>query len=42
MGTQITIAEAIILSALSIFAYVFIKTLIQVFTTQGEENNSKN
>jgi hypothetical protein len=31
MGTHITIAEAIIVSTLSILVWVFIKTLVQTF-----------
>lgn len=33
MGTHITIFEAIAVSAVSLFAYVFIKTLYEFFKT---------
>ena len=33
MGTHITILEALIVSAVSIFGYVFIKTAIEYFFT---------
>jgi hypothetical protein len=42
MGTTITIFEVIVISVVAIVLYAFVKTLIQMFTTQGGENNSKN
>lgn len=33
MGTHITLLEAIIVSAVSLFGYVFIKTAIEYFFT---------
>lgn len=42
MGQTITILEAVAIGVITIVLYAILKSLIQVFTTQGGENNSKN